>query len=137
MFLNAVQKLERDPGYLLEVQSKDPGDALRCYPRLPEDGRIDWNRSAEEILHLINASNRPYAGAFCEYEDKKLIIWDAGLYDDDENFLAVPGQVAAVGKDGDIVVITGNGKLKIREIEYDNDVSKPGKIIKSIRKRLK
>jgi UDP-4-amino-4-deoxy-L-arabinose formyltransferase/UDP-glucuronic acid dehydrogenase (UDP-4-keto-hexauronic acid decarboxylating) len=137
MFLSAVRKLERDPGYVLEVQSKDPRDALRCYPRVPEDGRIDWSQSAEEILRLINASNKPYAGAFCEYEGKKLIVWDAGLYDDGENFLAVPGQVVAVEKEGDIVVTTGRGKLKIRKIEYDDDVTKPGKIIKSIRKRLK
>lgn len=137
MFLNSVQKLEKEPSYVLEVQSKNPKDALRCYPRIPEDGKINWNKSNIEILRLINASNKPYGGAYCFYEDKKLIIWDAELFEDDENYLSVVGQVASIEKDGRIVIISGNGKLKINEIEYDEFIGKPSEKIKSIRKRLK
>lgn len=136
MFLSSVQKLQKDPSYVLEVQSKDPKDALRCYPRVPEDGKIDWNKPNIEILRLINASNKPYAGAYCFYEDKKLIIWDAELFEDDEIFLAEVGQIANIDKGGSIIVITGNGKLKINEVEYDSLVGKPSEKIKSIRKRL-
>ena len=39
LMLEAVEKLEADPSYLLELQSKSPQDFLRCYPRKPEDGR--------------------------------------------------------------------------------------------------
>lgn len=136
MFLNSVKKLQKDSSYVLEVQSKDAKDALRCYPRVPEDGKIDWNKSSIEILRLINASNKPYGGAYCFYEDKKLIIWDAELFEDDEIFLSEVGQVAHINKDGSILVITGNGKLKINEIEYDKFLGKPSEEIKSIRKRL-
>ena len=137
MFLNSVQKLQKDSSYVLEVQSKDPKDALRCYPRIPEDGKIDWNKSNVEILRLINASNKPYGGAYCFYEDKKLIIWDAELFEDDEIYLSEVGQVANIEKDGSIILITGNGKLKINEIEYDGFMGKPSEKIRSIRKRLK
>ncbi len=138
MFLDAIKKLENNPNYVLEVPSKDPKDSLRCYPRLPEDGRIDWHKSNIEILRLINASNKPYSGAFCFYDDKKMIIWDAELYEDDERYIAEVGQIASINKeDGSIVVITGKGKLKIKEIEYESKVCKPAEIIKSIRKRLK
>ncbi|MCT7590681.1 methionyl-tRNA formyltransferase [Aliarcobacter butzleri] len=136
MFLSSVQKLEKEPSYVLEVQSKDAKDALRCYPRFPEDGKIDWNKSSIEILRLINASNKPYGGAYCFYEDKKLIIWDAELFEDDEIYLSEVGQVANIEKDGSIVVISGNGKLKIKEIEYDEFIGKPSEKIKSIRRRL-
>jgi methionyl-tRNA formyltransferase len=136
MFLNAIKKLEKNPTYILEKQSQDPKDALRCYPRIPDDGRIDWKKSNIEILRLINAHNKPYSGAFCFYEGKKLIIWDAELFEDEEIYLAVPGQVASVEKDGSIIVITGNGKLKIKEIEYDGFIGKPAEKIKSIRRRL-
>ena len=136
MFLNSIQKLEQKADYVLEVQSKDPKDALRCYPRIPEDGRIDWNKSNIEMLRLINASNKPYAGSYCFYEDKKLIIWDAELFEDDEIYVAEVGQVASVEKDGSITVITGSGKLKINEIECDAFIGKPSEIIKSIRKRF-
>lgn len=136
MFVDAVKKLEKDPGYVLEVQSRDPEDALRCYPRMPEDGAIDWHKSNEEILRLINASNRPYAGAYCCYRGHKLIIWDAELYDDREKYLAVPGQIAQICSDGSVVVITGRGKLRIREIEYEDHLGAPAQKIKSIRSRL-
>ena len=137
MFLSSVKKLQKDPSYVLEVQSKDQKDALRCYPRIPEDGKIDWNKPNIEILRLINASNKPYAGAYCFYEDKKLIIWDTELFEDDEIYLAEVGQIASVNEDGSIVVIASNGKLKIKTIEYDGFVGKPSEKIKSIRKRLR
>ena len=34
----SVSRLEEDSSFVLEVQSKDPKDALTCYPRRPEDG---------------------------------------------------------------------------------------------------
>ena len=137
MFLSAINKLQANPGYILEGQSKNYRDALRCYPRNPEDGRIDWNKSNIEILRLINASNKPYGGAFCFYENKRLIIWDAGLLDDDDIYLAEVGQVSFIDSDKSVIVITGNGKIRIKEIEYDEFSGSPGEKIKSIRKRLK
>ena len=66
LYVESIKQLQKNPNYILEAQSKNWEDALRCYPRKPEDGRIDWTRSAEDILRLINACNKPYAGAFCE-----------------------------------------------------------------------
>lgn len=138
LFLEAISKLEKDKNYILEKQSKNPEDILRCYPRIPKDGKIDWNKSNIEILRLINASSEPYSGAFCEYENQKLIIWDASLYEDNENYCAVPGHIAHIDKvSGSIIVITGKGKLKINEIEYLGFRGLPSFVIKSIRKRLK
>jgi UDP-4-amino-4-deoxy-L-arabinose formyltransferase/UDP-glucuronic acid dehydrogenase (UDP-4-keto-hexauronic acid decarboxylating) len=136
MFLNSVQKLKENKHYILEEQSKDSKDALRCYPRIPEDGKIDWNKSNLEILRLINASNKPYGGAYCFYQDKKLIIWDAELFDDEEIYLSEVGQISNINNNGSIVVITGNGKLKVNQIEYNDFIGNPKEKIKSIRKRL-
>lgn len=137
MFLNSIKKLQIDKNYVLEIQSKNPKDALRCYPRLPEDGKIDWKKSNIEILRLINATNKPYSGAFCFYNDKKMIIWDAEIFEDDEIYLSEVGQISKINSDGSIIVITGNGKLKINQIEYDGFIGKPSEKIKSIRKRYK
>ena len=131
----AVDILGANPDFFLERQSKDPKDALRCYPRRPDDGRIDWHKPALSILRLINASNKPYAGAFCDYEGDKLIIWDAELVNDDEFFCAVPGQVTKIGE-GFIEVACGDGKLRILEIEIKEKSIKPSELIKSIRMRL-
>jgi methionyl-tRNA formyltransferase len=136
LMLDAVAKLAADPQYVLERQSKDPAHALRCYPRRPEDGRIDWSRSALEVLRLINACNRPYAGAFCEFEGRKTIIWDAELVNDGEAFLAIPGQVTLVLQES-IEVACGTGKLRVRRIQLDGDAEcSPAQRITSVRKRL-
>jgi UDP-4-amino-4-deoxy-L-arabinose formyltransferase/UDP-glucuronic acid dehydrogenase (UDP-4-keto-hexauronic acid decarboxylating) len=135
LMLKALQLLDADPDYVLEKQSKDPAQALRCYPRKPEDGRIDWNQSAIKIIRLINACNKPYAGAFCEFEGSKLIIWDAELLDDGEVFFAVPGQVTKIG-DGFIEVACKDGKIAILTCEINGAIYKPSILIRSIRKRL-
>jgi len=135
LFEEALIRLVKDPEYVMEHQSKDPKDALRCYPRRPEDGRINWNKSALEILRLINASNKPYAGAFCEFEGQNLIVWDAELVDEYENFLAVPGQITSIGINF-IEVACGVGKLKINNIEISGVRMNPDVTIKTIRKRL-
>jgi len=136
LMLEAAERLAREPGYVLERQSKDPAAALRCYPRRPEDGRIDWHRPAIEVLRLINASNKPYAGAFCEYEGRKLIIWDAALVEDDENFCAVPGQVLAVGA-GHVDMACGTGKLRLFKVQLEGGSEiGPDRLISSIRMRL-
>ena len=135
MFLNAVNCLAQDPGYILEAQSKNPDDALRCYPRRPEDGRIDWYKISLQVLRLINASNKPYSGAYCKFENKKMVIWDAEIVEQNENICAVPGQVTKVGE-GYIEVACQEGKLLLKIVEIDGEIDAPTKWIQSTRKRL-
>lgn len=138
MMLEATKLLTKNSDYYIEAQSKSPKDALRTYPRLPEDGKINWNDTNENIICLINASSEPYSGAFCEYEGEKMIIWRAKIYEDDEIYLAIAGQIAQIDHNtGEVIVITGDGKIVLQEIEYNHIRQKPNQIIKSIRKRLK
>jgi methionyl-tRNA formyltransferase len=132
----AVNNLTINPFYILEKQSKNPADGLRCYPRRPEDGRIDWCRPAEDILRLINACNKPYAGAFCELDGRPFIIWDASLLDDMEIFLAVPGQITAISN-GFVDVACGRGKLRLFSVEVGEEIGAPSVFIDSLRVRLK
>ena len=134
LMLEAVELLQKSPSYYLEKQSTDPTIALRCYPRKPEDAKIDWSKSAIEILRLINASNRPYSGAFCFYENQKITIWDADI-SAPENFLAIPGQITFFDELC-IEVATGCGKIRLREIEVRSNLVSPITIIKSLRDRL-
>lgn len=135
LMVKAVERLAKDSNYILERQSTDSKDALRCYPRKPEDGRIDWARPAINILRLVNACNQPYAGAFCKFDGEKMIIWDAELVEKEEYFCAVPGQVTAIGENF-IEVACLSSKLRVLSIEYRGEVVKPNSIIKSIRRRL-
>ncbi|WP_369408897.1 formyltransferase [endosymbiont of Lamellibrachia barhami] len=42
--------------------------------RRPEDGRVDWSRSAWQIHNLIRAVAPPYPGAFTHADGKKLLL---------------------------------------------------------------
>lgn len=137
LFSKAVSKIQNDSEYVLEVQSKDPKDALRCYPRRPEDGKIDWHASAEEIVRLVNASSEPFEGAFClDKEGAVIRIWRAAVFDDRENWCGVPGQIVQYLENDEIVLLTGEGKIKILELEYNGMRSVPKAFFKSIRVRF-
>lgn len=120
LFIEALDRLTTNPMYVLERQSKNPNDALRCYPRTPEDGYIDWSKSAVEVLRLINASTKPYAGAFTYYKGDKIRIWSAKMADLPCPSCFVPGQVLWKNEDGSIAVGTGNsGVLIIKCLELE------------------
>ena len=139
LFMQAVQHLSKDSNYCVEVQSIDPKDALRCYPRRPEDGQIDWSDTAENICRLINASGSPFSGAFAEYKGKKVTFHDVRLYEDSENYLAIPGQVSEI-KNGEesVIVITGKGKIEILTVSTDNSLIKipAARLVSGIRNRF-
>ncbi len=45
--------------------------------RKPEDGEIDWSKSAESVRNLVRAVSRPYPGAFSHSGDRKFFVWQA------------------------------------------------------------
>lgn len=135
LFGEALSLLSKDSTYILESQSADPRSILRCYPRRPEDGKIDWRCTNDQVLRLINASNKPYPGAFCVFSDRPMIIWDAETVHDNENYCAVAGQVIHITSLY-IDVACGKGKLRIKSVEVDGVVDYPSVWIKSIRNRL-
>lgn len=135
LFNNALDKIRLDPGYILETQSENKSDILRCYPRRPEDGRINWNSNSVDILRLINATSEPYSGAYCNLNSEKIIIWDASIVDDKEAFLAVPGQITLLGKNY-VEVACGSGKLRVDLVELGSYRGNPRTIIRSSRARF-
>ncbi len=49
--------------------------------RKPEDGRIDWRRSAREIHNLVRAVAPPYPGAFTDLDGARLFVLRTKLLD--------------------------------------------------------
>jgi len=134
-FLEAVKALESDPEYFLERQSRDSANSLRCFPRRPEDGKINWNSTAVDVVRLVNASGAPYGGAFAMFENRRLVVEDASVVDGLTPYLAVPGQVLDL-LDSSIVVACGQGAVKISKAWFDDDKSSPTSQIRSVRARL-
>ena len=84
--------------------------------RRPEDGRIDWNKSADEIYNLIRGVTKPYPGAFAFLDnDQKVIIWWAQP--------AVMKEAALQGKlvitDKEVLVRTDKNAIKLLDIEIE------------------
>lgn len=128
LFADVLSILEKKPNYKIKYADSESPESMRCYPRAPEDGRINWSDSAVKIHRVIRASSFPFSGAFAFLEGERATIWRAELYNDSELFCAVPGQICEIGQDY-FVVITGAGKLKITDWVCR-------KKIKSIRQRL-
>ena len=88
--------------------------------RSPEDGRIDWNASAEEINLLIKATSKPHPGAFTFYLDSKIIINSSKI----EHSLKIKGVIGGILKQDEIkgfLIQTGDGLLWINKIDVENN----------------
>lgn len=58
---------------------QDEAAATTFGRRTPEDGRISWGRTAEEVHNLVRAVTHPYPGAFTDIFGGKTYIWKTGL----------------------------------------------------------
>lgn len=121
-----------------QTQSSDSSLSLRCYPRLPRDGEINWNDNADYICRLIRASAEPFAGAFTYLGRDKITIWRARIAIPATPYLGVPGQVTEINREsGEVTVICGDRFLIVEEVEInESGRSKAYNAISSIRCRL-
>ncbi len=102
-----------------EAVSQDHTQATFGARRTPEDGRIDWNRSAVDVYHFIRAQSEPYPGAYTSISgEEKLSIWRARPLD--LRFFGTPGQIAAV-QDGGVSVVCGDGRAILLEVVSRDD----------------
>jgi UDP-4-amino-4-deoxy-L-arabinose formyltransferase/UDP-glucuronic acid dehydrogenase (UDP-4-keto-hexauronic acid decarboxylating) len=89
--------------------------------RRPEDGEIDWNKSAEEIRNLIRAVTKPYPGAFSFSGDRKIIVWSASVEPGVND--STPGVVLSTNP---FTVACGKNALQIEYGQAENDVFMKG-----------
>jgi len=121
-----------------EPQPDDPALALRCFPRRPEDGRLDWTQGAEQLARLVRASGEPFAGAFTYLDDgRRVTVWRARAAPLPGPVLGVPGQVIAADRAaGTVDVLTGDGALVLSEVELDGVRGPASDAVTSLRTRL-
>lgn len=82
--------------------------------RRPEDGRINWKKSAADIYNLIRAVTEPYPGALAFLDnDEKIIIWWAEPAVSEETI--IPGKLIITNKE--VLVQTGENAIKLLHIE--------------------
>ncbi len=97
--------------------------------RTPDDGKISWDWSAEQIYNLVRAVTWPYPGAFFETDGRKFMVWSArpleqgasSRYLQELDADAAPGTVIAVNRDDGAVVNTGSGLIRLEIISEPGD----------------
>jgi methionyl-tRNA formyltransferase len=100
------------------AQPEQPEAGLRCFPRTPADGWIDWSQEAVVLARLVRASAEPFAGAFTALGTQRLTIWRARPEQLSYGWLGVPGQVAELRPDtGEVAVLTGAGVLVLERVQ--------------------
>ena len=85
-----------------------------CGGRKPEDGRIDWQKSAVHIYNLIRGVTHPYPGAFTGLDGTKVTIWKAWPVEGSGE----PGRIVSVTP---LLVGTGKGLLEIRSLQMEGE----------------
>ena len=117
-------------------------ESFRCYPRIPQDSKIDWNDSAEYIDRLVRASTHPYSGAytFIKHDGilKKMYVWKTRVVKKETNDMGVNGHIIRnATKTGESWVFCGRGIIALQLVQFNDGTEfEPGKIFKSIRIRF-
>jgi methionyl-tRNA formyltransferase len=85
-----------------------------CGGRRPQDGRIDWTKSAVQIYNLIRGVTHPYPGAFTHLDGQKVIVWSAWP-------VAGSGEPGRVVSTTPLLVGTGEGLLEIKALQVEGE----------------
>ena len=102
------------PDYLAgKIKPEDQDDSRATFTKLlkREDGRIDWQKPAEEVMRQIRAYF-PWPGSFTEFKGKQVKILKASLGEE------IEGEIGKFqNKNGRLVVRCGQESVVIEELQ--------------------
>ncbi|MDR0554052.1 MAG: methionyl-tRNA formyltransferase [Treponema sp.] len=118
-----IPRLQEDPS--LPGRPQDHDQATYCSLITREDGRIDWNRAAEEIDARIRAFD-PWPLCYTRHGDRELYILAGRPYEGSSGGISgkgepaefSPGTVLGIDKDAGILIQTGNGIFAVIRLQY-------------------
>jgi UDP-4-amino-4-deoxy-L-arabinose formyltransferase/UDP-glucuronic acid dehydrogenase (UDP-4-keto-hexauronic acid decarboxylating) len=90
--------------------------------RRPEDGEIDWHKTAREIRNLVRGVTRPYPGAFSFRGDNKCIFWEVTEFSPHEEESS-PGTVVSIEP---LVISTLKGAIRVEFGQQENGLYMKG-----------
>jgi methionyl-tRNA formyltransferase len=107
MIIDNLNKIKNNT-FLRKKQNTD--EFIENWPkRTPDDGKIYWNKSSNEIQTLVRATTYPYPGAFAILDGKHIKIWKIIILD--ESF-ETPGKIIKIDKNG-VQISTINSSILI------------------------
>lgn len=101
------------------TRSQDVSEGAYWGSRIPEDGRIHWDRmSAKNVYDFIRALTHPYPGAFTAYGDDRLYVWEAELLDGTIHH--APGRIMMRRGEGRVVG-AADRSLVLKRVQLDGE----------------
>ncbi|MBC7573977.1 MAG: formyltransferase [Herminiimonas sp.] len=108
------------PALLAGTAVRHPNDlAAGSYfsRRTPEDGRIDWSRSAAQVYNLIRAVAPPYPGAFTDIGIHRLVIGSAKRVTTPDIVASADWSLGLNAVENRIIALCGDGGLiEVRQL---------------------
>ncbi|MGD8105113.1 bifunctional UDP-4-amino-4-deoxy-L-arabinose formyltransferase/UDP-glucuronic acid oxidase ArnA [Pantoea sp. FN0302] len=101
----------------ISTTPQDESQASVVGRRTPEDGRIEWEQSAQSINNLVRAVTDPWPGAFAFVGSVKFVVWQARVHSNPQQ--AKPGTVLSVDP---FIIACGEGALEIVTGQIENGV---------------
>jgi methionyl-tRNA formyltransferase len=127
--IGAKLLIETIPKWLRgEIRPQSQDDSKATYTKIirKEDGKIDWQKPAEVIEREIRAFN-PWPSSYCFLEEKIIKILEADCIEENsEKTLEEAGKILEKTEQGEIIVQTGKGLLRIKKLQIEG-----GKVLSS------
>ena len=96
------------------VLLRTEGEATYAAKLGPEDRRLDWDRPAEELDRWIRGCD-PWPGAWTTHDDRPLQVFHPELGASPGD--GPPGMVLCADSRDGLVIATGSGAIRIREVK--------------------
>lgn len=103
-----------------KIKPKSQDESRVTYAKIlkKEDGKINWEKKAEEIERQVRAFN-PWPGTFCKINNKTLKIWKVSILEQTKNSpIGPPGKVY-LAPDDRVAVQCGRDYLIIEELQFE------------------
>jgi methionyl-tRNA formyltransferase len=86
--------------------------------RRPEDGRIDWRWPARRIFNLVRAVTHPYPGAYCEFDGRRLFVWESAVASE-AGSRGAPGEIVGETPGGGLEIAAGEGSVLVTRAQVE------------------
>jgi len=101
--------------------AQDESKASYVGRRTPEDGRLEWEKSAQTLHNLVRAVSDPWPGAFSFVGTHKFIVWKSRVRND-----VAPARAGTVISVAPLIIACGEGALEVMTGQTEKGVYMQG-----------
>ena len=87
--------------------------------RIPQDGLIDWDRTASHLYDWVRALTHPFPGAFTYWRNQKLTVWRAEPEEARGSYQW--GTVLEADSQGGVLVAVAEGALRLHRVQLEGE----------------